>query len=96
MPARTRKGTKDKPWSEATREKIKASMLINSLENHVLKGSKMKSTQVTAALGLLKKVVPDLSATELSGKVETEQPWIGPKPLTEDDWQAKHGKETEH
>lgn len=27
----------------------------------------MSSTQVTAALGIIKKVIPDLSATELSG-----------------------------
>lgn len=90
MAARKRKGTKDKPWSEATREKIRASMLIKSLENHVFKGTSMKTTQVTAALGLLKKVLPDLSAAELRGELETRQAWIGPEPLTAEEWEEKH------
>lgn len=50
------------------REKIRASQLVNALENHVLKNKKMESSQVTAALGLLKKCVPDLSSTELTGE----------------------------
>jgi len=50
------------------REKIRASQLVNALENHVLGKRKMASTQVTAALGLLKKCVPDLSRSEVTGK----------------------------
>lgn len=94
MAARKKKGTKDKPWSDATREKIQASMLINALYNHTVKGTKMTSSQVTAGLGLLKKVLPDLTATELSGKVEA-QSWIGPRPKTAEEWEAEHG-ETRH
>ena len=52
---------------ENTRAKIQASQLINRLEDHVLNGVDMKPTQVAAALGLLKKSVPDLSAVEHSG-----------------------------
>lgn len=48
------------------REKIRASQLVNALENHVLGKRKMKPTQVTAALGLLKKCVPDLAHTTLA------------------------------
>lgn len=94
MAARKSKGTKDKPWSDATREKIKASMLIKSLYKHVVDGTEMKTTQVTAALGLLKKVLPDLTSTELSGKVEN-QAWIGPPPKTAEQWEEEHG-ETRH
>ena len=43
------------------REKIRASQLVNRLEDHVLGEVEMKPTQVTAALGLLKKCVPDIS-----------------------------------
>ena len=46
---------------QAVREKIRASQLVNALEKHVLGKKKMQSTQVAAALGLLKKCVPDLS-----------------------------------
>jgi len=52
---------------ESVREKIRASQLVNALENHVLKRRKMGATQVSAALGLLRKCVPDLSTTELTG-----------------------------
>jgi hypothetical protein len=52
------------------REKIRASQLVNRLENHVFGEVDMSSTQVNAALGLLKKCVPDMKATEHSGEVE--------------------------
>ena len=57
MAARIRKIRHD----EEPRAKIKTSQLINRLEAHVLGTVEMKSTQVTAALGLLKKTIPDLS-----------------------------------
>ena len=61
------------------REKIRASQLINALEDHVLGGGKqdrseMKQTQVTAALGLLKKCIPDLKSTEHEGELKIEFP----------------------
>jgi hypothetical protein len=49
------------------RRKIKSSQLINRLQDHVDGGVELSSTQVTAALGLLRKCVPDLSSTELTG-----------------------------
>jgi hypothetical protein len=49
---------------EAIREKIRASQLVNRLESHILDDLELTSTQVTAALGLLKKCVPDLRASE--------------------------------
>ncbi len=52
----------------AVREKIKASQIINSLQNHVFGKKEMLPSQVTAGLGLLKKIVPDLASTELTGK----------------------------
>lgn len=55
--------------TEEVRLKIQASQLINRLENHVLKDQEMTSSQVAAALGLLKKSVPDLSSVEHSGGV---------------------------
>lgn len=52
---------------ERIRERIKADRIIDKLENHILNGEEMSSSQVSAALGLLKKRVPDLQAIELSG-----------------------------
>ena len=52
---------------ESVKEKIRASQLINALQNHVLGKKGMKPTQVTAGLGLLKKVVPDVQSVEHKG-----------------------------
>jgi len=68
MAARTRKVTLNENW----RQKIQTSMLINRLNDHALDLLKkpMEATQITAALGLLKKVAPDLSVTTLQGDAE--------------------------
>lgn len=55
---------------DAVRAKIQSSQLLNRLTNHALGKLKrpMDSSQVTAALGVLRKSLPDLTATELTGK----------------------------
>lgn len=45
--------------TEAWREKIRASMLINRLQNHVVGRIEMSQTQLRAAEVLLKKCLPD-------------------------------------
>jgi len=49
---------------EETRAKIKSSQLINFLQNHVINGTPAEKTQITAAVALLKKTLPDLQAIE--------------------------------
>ena len=95
MAARTRKGTKDKPWPEVTRERIQASMLINALQNHVFGKNDMKPTQVQAALGLLKKAMPDLQSVESKSEVTVQNVVRLPAPTaTADEWLS--GIETSH
>ncbi len=53
-----------------TREKIRASMLINRLQDHVLGKCDMTPSQVAAAAKLLRKSLPDLKPV----KVESEAP----------------------
>lgn len=53
-----------------TRAKIQTSQLINRLESHILGEVDLKPTQVQAALGLLKKTIPDLAAVTHSGDEE--------------------------
>lgn len=55
---------------DAVRLKIKASQLVNRLTSHTLGKLKrpMDSSQVAAGLGLLRKCLPDLAQTELTGK----------------------------
>lgn len=62
--------------SDEHRVKIQNSNILNALIEHVQGQREMSSTQVSAGLGLLKKVMPDLSSTEaaidLSGSIEVK------------------------
>jgi hypothetical protein len=60
MAARTNKPFHD----DTTRQKIQSSQLVNFLQDHVFNGTEVKKTQITAALGLLKKTLPDLQSIE--------------------------------
>jgi hypothetical protein len=53
--------------SEAHRVKIQNSNIITALLKHVDGKQDMTATQVTAGLGLLKKVLPDLQAVTIGG-----------------------------
>ena len=48
--------------SHEHRDKIKNSNILNALVEHVQGERDMSATQVTAGLGLLKKIMPDLAA----------------------------------
>lgn len=49
---------------QRTRAKIQTSQIINRLQSFVNGDVKLEPAQVTAALGLLKKTLPDLTASE--------------------------------
>ena len=51
--------------SNEHRDKIKNSNILNALIEHAEGNREMSSTQVTAALGLLKKALPDLQSVEV-------------------------------
>lgn len=53
--------------SDSHRVKIQNSNILNALVEHAEGKREMSSTQVNAGLGLLKKVLPDLSAVTLGG-----------------------------
>jgi hypothetical protein len=73
---------------EKVRRRIQTSQIVNRLTEHVLGEAKMSATQVTAALGLLRKTVPDLSAMEHSGSVTRRD--ITDKPLTDEEWSEQY------
>lgn len=52
---------------DIVRQRIQTSQIVNRLTGHVLGTVEMQQSQVTAALGLLKKSIPDLSAVAHSG-----------------------------
>jgi len=52
---------------EEVREKIRTSQLVNRLNQFVMGKVELSPHQVSAALGLIKKTMPDLANIELSG-----------------------------
>lgn len=58
------------------RDKIQATLIAKHLQDHVVGKKKMEATQVTAALGLLKKTVPDLQAVQHSGDPDNPVPIV--------------------
>ena len=62
MAARKSHARKTNTLTEAWKDKIKTSMIINRLSDHINGKVELNPSQVTAALGLLKKTAPDLSS----------------------------------
>jgi hypothetical protein len=59
--------TRTRNWTpEVVRQKIRTSMLINRLQNHVLGRIDMSKTQLQAAGILLRKTLPDMIAQTVS------------------------------
>ena len=76
-------------WTpEKVRERMRTTMLVRRLTKHVLGKVEMSSTQVTAALGLLKKTLPDLNAIEHSGEIKQRD--VSDQPLTADEWENRY------
>lgn len=53
--------------SDEHRVKIQNSNILNALIEHVEGTREMSATQVTAGLGLLRKIMPDLATTTVQG-----------------------------
>jgi hypothetical protein len=91
MPARIHKIRHD----DETRAKIKSAQIINRLHGHVMGEVELSATQVSAALGLLRKTIPDLSQAEI--KSETTVRYVARVPdkaATADKWQEQHEPQT--
>ena len=81
--------------SDAHRVKIQNSNILNALIEHACGERKMDPSQVTAGLGLLRKVMPDLSASE--NKNETTVHYVARASMpakTVDEWMTRVGKPT--
>jgi hypothetical protein len=96
MPAR-----KNTAHSELVRARIKSSQLVNRLQGFVLGAKDRKSKrkidmsphQVAAALGLLRKTVPDIQSIEHLGEVAIRHHIVSADPLTEEQWQEQYGEQ---
>ena len=57
--------------SEEHRVKIQNSNILNALIEHIEGKREMSGTQVTAGVALLRKVLPDLTSTTISGDADS-------------------------
>jgi hypothetical protein len=89
MAARKLKGTKTSPWPDVTKDRMRATMLMNRLCNHALGHVDMSPTQVTACLGALRKLRPDLAAVQHSGEVALPYAIVVPMTANAEDWEAE-------
>lgn len=77
--------------SEAHRVKIQNSNILNALIEHIEGTREMSATQVSAGLGLLRKVLPDLSQAEIKSEVVHRYVARLPeKAKSIDQWQQQH------
>lgn len=88
MAARTRRISHD----ENTRAKIQTSQIVNRLTKHVFGELDLTATQIAAALGLLKKSLPDLQSIEMTAEV-TEKRVISAEPLSIDEWESRYSSD---
>lgn len=58
---------RDQAKRDILRARIKGPELVDALEAHVLEERPLSPTQVTAAIALLKKFLPDLNHCEMAG-----------------------------
>lgn len=68
------------------RLKIANSNILKCLIDHVSGKREMSATQVTAGLGLLRKVMPDLSNVELNGNVTHDYAMVPEVARSNDEW----------
>lgn len=79
--------------NDKCRERIKTSLLLNKLEDHILTNSDLSPTQIKAAEILLKKTLPDLKQLEHIGnpdKPVEHNHTLRPQ-LSKEEWLSAHG-----
>lgn len=80
---------------ERTRSAIQTTQIVKRLTALIKGEIEMPPHAVTAALGLLRKSMPDLSAVEHSGEIATTKVIRTPSPVTAiDAWQKEYAKDT--
>jgi monomeric isocitrate dehydrogenase len=82
--------TKQRFRTEETIAKIKTAWLIKRLQDHINGKLELSLSQVRAIGILLKKVVPDLTATEITGDVTHHYVVELPPTLELDEWKRRY------
>lgn len=78
-------------WTpEVVRQRIRTGLITRYLVEHIQGTREMSRTQVAAALGLLKKTLPDLMSTEISGEIRQRD--VSDQPLTDEQWSEQYSR----
>lgn len=75
---------------EAVRQKIRGSHLVRRLQQHIDGKIELTMAQVRAIDILLRKIVPDLVQTSISGELQHKYVVEVPPLLTKDEWSKKY------
>jgi hypothetical protein len=86
-----RGGSIDFEWEKATRRKIQTSMIANRLIDYVNGKIRLEPAQVTAAVALMRKVLPDLVAAEVKSEA-VHKFAVVPQVMSEDEWLRNRGQ----
>jgi hypothetical protein len=77
--------------SEAAREKIRASLIIDRMQAHFEGKIELTMTQIRVGEILLRKCVPDLTAIDISGQLTHHRYVVEmPATLSEEEWTKKY------
>jgi hypothetical protein len=86
-------------WEQKTRAKIQASQIVNRLISFVKGEVSLDPAQVTAAVHLMKKVLPDVSFVEHAGEISHRVIRAPAVVTSPEEWTSQHVPEqhrTEH
>ena len=75
---------------ERIRSKIEILQIIERLTQFVKGEVEMTSPQVSAALGLLKKALPDLATVEHGGEIAQTVHTISSEPISPEEWERAY------
>lgn len=79
---------------EEARKKIQTTQLVKRLTAHAFGEVQMSPTQVTAALGLLRKSLPDLTSMQHSGEIATGVMRVPEVSPSTEQWERQHSPKT--
>jgi hypothetical protein len=92
-PAASARRTKHKPsefHSEVTRERIRSGMIIDRFQKHFMGELDLTPTQIKVGEILLRKVIPDLTHTDLSATFTRRYVVEVPAQLSDEEWEKKY------
>jgi hypothetical protein len=83
-------GSIDMAWEERTRQKIQSSQVVSRLISFVNGELELAPHQVTAAIALMRKCLPDLTASEVKGDI-VHKFAVVPEVMEKERWLATRG-----